>query len=85
MKRMIIFFTIFTACLSSAGCGQRILGNPSTYTYEQYTNYHNYKQKQVRETEKEMKEQNLQSNRPNPSIPGGSSKDFNKANRHITY
>jgi hypothetical protein len=85
MKNILIIFTIFYACLSSVGCGQRILGNPSTYTYEQYSNYSEYKKKQTREIEQEMKEQNLQSTRQNPSLPGESSKDFNKANRHIQY
>jgi hypothetical protein len=81
MKNTIIFITIFFTCLSSTGCGQRILGNPSTYSYEQYSDYRNYGERQLRETEKEMKEQNLQSTRPNPPLPGESTKDFNKACR----
>jgi len=85
MKYIAIFFTIFFACLSSVGCGQRILGNPSAYTYEQYSDYSGYKEKQTRELEQEAKEQNPQSTLKNPSLPGTSSKDFNKANRHIKY
>lgn len=77
MKTLRIVFLVFI-CLLPAGCGNRIIGNPSNYTYEEFSNYHDYTQEQTRKKEQELKTQKMQSTLPNPPLISESACDFNK-------
>jgi hypothetical protein len=72
---MLTFLVLFTV-----GCGERNLGNPSSYSYEEYSDYTNYHDKQQGKLSNDQQSVETQS----PDIPENvyvPSCDANKATR----
>lgn len=80
--KIIKVFLIMLLLVSAYGCGKRVIGNPGSYSYEEYSDYRDYREGKLREAEQVIKTQNPQSFIPNQPLIGQPKCNFNKRQKN---